>query len=100
MSCNRDLESLEDRRLLAAPMIVRGILLVDGDAGNDKITITLASSGYRVFTDNKIYGFDRKDVKRIKIRSRGGDDKITIAPIVPGVIIQAGDGNDTVAGGA
>ena len=99
MSRNRDLEALEDRRLLAAPRIVDGILLVDGDAGNDQVTITLASTGYRVFTDNKIYGFDKKDVKRVKIRSRGGDDKITIAPNVPGVIIQAGDGNDTILGG-
>lgn len=95
-------ETLEQRRLLAASL-VDGVLLVTGTSRDDTIVLSTNDSGSKVFvTDNtKTYAFTATSIDRIKISSRSGDDRIVLATeasrrLATPMRVDAGAGDDRI----
>ena len=95
-------ETLEDRRLLAASieLFSNGMLQIVGTSSDD--TITLTRSGTKVvvqFNDKKPRSFTASGLRGIKIDAAEGNDKVKIAAGVRGAILRGNAGNDTLTGG-
>lgn len=98
------IESLEQRQLLSVDLD-GGVLLVNGTAQADEITIRPAVNvpgQLRVMVNGKRTLVDAAQVKSIQINGRDGDDYIAIegngSRIVVPAVIYGGAGNDTLAG--
>lgn len=109
------LETLEDRTLLAANLtavLANQVLSVKGTNQADAIVVRqvkdkVSIDGMKIQTDSgKKLNVNVNDLKRIEVNAGAGDDAITIntdqattKPSKYKVVINAGDGNDTVTGG-
>lgn len=97
------MERLEARRYLAAAdfahVTSRGTLGVAGDAGNNTIVVTIADGVATVTCDSDVLTFDAALVRRIRVDSGDGNDRVTVN--APRDASLFGDGgSDTLVGGA
>src|SRR2546430_7438789 len=79
------LQALEPRRLLAAAgayISSRGTLIVQGDGGNNAITVRSADDALIADIDASSFSFPRPSVKRILIAGTGGDDFLSVLTIL------------------
>jgi Ca2+-binding RTX toxin-like protein len=82
--------------------LVGSELIVNGSSGNDTFSITRQSDG-KIHVN--LNGSDRKvtasSVSHLSLTGFAGDDSVGVAATgVPGIYVQAGDGNDVVSGGS
>jgi Ca2+-binding RTX toxin-like protein len=93
-------ETLEARRLFAASVDTSNILQVPGTTGPDKIFVTLISgTNLQVSINGNVQTFNPANLAGYRINGLAGDDVIAISGLLSNVIVDAGDGNDKVAGG-
>ena len=95
------LESLENRRLLAADVQLDGnILTVDGSNKNDRIFLSVVNTDLNVTVNKQTFTFASADVTSIEIDGSKGNDWITIdGSVSVDAFINGGAGNDRVIGG-
>lgn len=100
-------EVLEDRTMMSTVTLTNGVLTIDaaGDARlKANVTQNAAADKIRVFasgSDDRRQSFPRVQVREIEIIGSNGDDSIHLAKNVNvPAVIQSGEGNDRIVGGA
>ena len=99
------LESLEDRRVMAAVTLAGGVLTLTGDNVADDIRVHYNGANSTAYVKDIVTGnikasipaFDAAAITQVNIDALGGDDYIEYNLIAPSYI-HAGEGNDTVYG--
>lgn len=76
-----------------------GKLTVEGTVEADTIRLTLADSKIRVELNEESAEFPDEDVDSIRVIGQAGDDNISAILVTQPMVIDAGEGNDTVKGG-
>lgn len=110
LSFQPSVEALEDRTLMAAHLsaaLDRGVLRIDGTAGNDAIVVRTV--GNRITVEGAKIQVPRQGQRRsvlagavteIVVNAQGGNDQVTVSGDIPvRATVWAGDGNDVVQGG-
>jgi len=96
-------EALESRQLLSASLL-RGVLRVNGTAGDDVITVGLDPANVaRILVNDGVTNtrFTKTAVTSVLIITGDGADKVTIGSgLKQQIAIKSGEGNDTVQGGS
>jgi Ca2+-binding RTX toxin-like protein len=97
------IESLQPRRLFAAPFFVssRGMLYIIGTDAPDVVTFSIKKSDphmLRASRNGVVRKFDRSEVKRVKVIGGGGDDLIDIHGAGLRGTVEGNDGNDSIIG--
>src|SRR5947208_14178474 len=91
------MEVLEGRQLLSAS-VVKGVLRVNGTAGNDEIRIQKSGTSIQVIENGVTQTFKAGSVKRIRVLAGAGDDSVLVGPAISSNI-AGGTGNDSLTGG-
>jgi Ca2+-binding RTX toxin-like protein len=99
----RQLEHLEDRRLLAADVIWTansGILELSGTSQSE--TISVATENGSISVDGIAQGISAANVNELRIEGGGGNDVIDIRQLSglssASIVVMGGEGNDTLLG--
>jgi hypothetical protein len=96
-------EMLEQRQLLAAIGLEKGILVVDGDSSDTKITITYSSSTGKVTAavGSLSESFSKSQINTIQIIGGSKGENISLPSTLNiNSWLNGGAGNDTITGGA
>ena len=98
-------EPLEARRLLAVSVVVvDGVLTLTGDAADDRVSVLYDTrpNEFLVGTNAEpILRFDADSIGRVSITGGAGNDAIQVGTLVNRrVVIDGGDGNDTIDSGS
>ena len=98
------IESLEDRRLMAAINLANGVLTVTGDDVADDIRVLYNGETSSAYVADKATGqikasrtFNTAAVTQVNINALAGDDYVDYNLIAPSVI-HGGDGQDVIYG--
>jgi RTX calcium-binding nonapeptide repeat (4 copies) len=97
------LETLEQRQLLAAIGLEKGILVVDGDSSDTKITITYSSSSGKVTAavGSLSESFSKSQINTIQVIGGSKGENISLpSTLAINSWLDGGGGNDTITGGA
>ncbi len=80
---------------------VKQLLVVVGSAGNDTISVALASGKYSVTFKGNVQKFTATHIVGVVIKGHDGDDHLTLASsVLIGGILDGGTGDDTLNGSA
>ena len=90
------MEALEGRRMLSATL-VKGILRVNGAAGDDVIRIIRSGTSIEVVINGVSQSFKGSAVKGVRVKAGDGKDSVIVGPALPSTLI-GGPGNDTLIG--
>jgi hypothetical protein len=91
-------ESLESRRMFAIS-VANGVLLVEGTDSADVITISQKNSTITARVGSERLSANLADVDEIAVNALGGNDRITLSRVELPSTVDAGAGNDRIAGG-
>lgn len=92
------IDVLEPRTMLSATIAAK-TLIVTGRNKADVIDVDFINRRFVLTENGKVTSYNRKLIQKVKILSKGGNDKIDLTGISRRTRVDAGEGNDRITGG-